>query len=417
MKSGYYRSGQAARVWAISPHLVRRLCEARLIEAERTSSGQWKIPHSEVERIRTEGVPEIPSSIVTDDGEGKPQVDSSWEHNSVTSNSDELETFEDEPVPANEVTRKPTIEYHNEGTSLPDLRKTDAEALTRQREMSIDSYSHVETKQDRITWHDSWMARALGSLPCEAPQEIRLAIRETVSAVLGNLGPEHSWMVIEPLVNAAVAKALRPWNQERETARAIETVCSSLPYGAKNPFSPTIWQSRAYEAARVAIRKLPPDSTFLDKLRVSSTAIREVTCHFEDDELRNRIVQGAYLYDIAPEEHENAKEAIRKKLESLRPGTSALALQNVREQVLASFREAKKRTERVDLALQHVRPYLESLHQGGETNFGSYSELWNFSKHLEGRLRPIVERELLDDYFTDDELSELVEELVDEELD
>jgi hypothetical protein len=65
--SVYYRSGQTARVWAISPHLVRRLCEARLIDAERTDGGQWKIPHSEVERIKKEGVPEIPSSIEPDD--------------------------------------------------------------------------------------------------------------------------------------------------------------------------------------------------------------------------------------------------------------------------------------------------------------------------------------------------------------
>jgi hypothetical protein len=65
--SGYYRSGQAARVWAISPHLVRRLCEAGLIDAERTDGGQWKIPHSEVERIKNEGLPEIPSSIEPDD--------------------------------------------------------------------------------------------------------------------------------------------------------------------------------------------------------------------------------------------------------------------------------------------------------------------------------------------------------------
>jgi len=43
MGSAYYRSGQAARVWGISSHLVRRLCEAGLIEAEQTDGGQWKI--------------------------------------------------------------------------------------------------------------------------------------------------------------------------------------------------------------------------------------------------------------------------------------------------------------------------------------------------------------------------------------
>src|SRR6266849_862210 len=76
--SGCYRSGQAAKMWGISAHLVRRLCEAGLIETERTVGGQWKIPHSEIERIKKEGVPEIPSSIEPDQDEREER--SSWEN-------------------------------------------------------------------------------------------------------------------------------------------------------------------------------------------------------------------------------------------------------------------------------------------------------------------------------------------------
>ena len=244
-----------------------------------------------------------------------------------------------------------------------------------------------------------------------------MAVRETVADALGGLGPQHSWQVIEPLVTAAVAKALRPWNQESEAARAIETACDSLPWGAKNSFSPTLWQSRAQETAAAAIRRLPPDSAFAEKLRVGSAAVRQVTSDFEDDELRKKILRAAYLWDVAPEEREDAQVAMRKELESLPIGTSALALGKAREQALVPFRESKKRKERADLALAHIRNYVRQLHEAGETDFKSDWAISNFVQGLEQRFRPLLEQELLDDDLSHDELCELLEEWVDEALD
>ena len=128
---------------------------------------------------------------------------------------------------------------------FPAPQRVEVKTRSWEHQAQLDKAALARAEQERIDWHDSWMATALRSVPWEAPPETRLVVRETVSDVLENLGPQHSWHVIGPLVTAAVAKALRPWNQETETVRAIKTACDSLPWGARNLSSPTVWQARA----------------------------------------------------------------------------------------------------------------------------------------------------------------------------
>jgi hypothetical protein len=300
---------------------------------------------------------------------------------------------------------------------FPAPQRVEVKTRSWEHQAQLDKAALARAEQERIDWHDSRMAAALRSVPWEAPPETRLVVHETVTDALAGLGPQHSWQVVDSLVTAAVAKALGPWNQERETARAIQAARDTLPWGAKNSFSPTLWQSRAQETAAAAIRRLPADSTFAEKLLVGSAAVRQITSDFEDDELRKRILRAACLSDIAPEEREDAQAAMQKKLESLPTGTSALALEKAREQALVFFRESKKRKERVNLALAHIRTYVRELHQAGETDFESDWAISNFVRRSEQRFRPLLEQELRDDDLSHDELCELLEEWVDEALD
>lgn len=59
----YYRTGQAAKQLDASSYQIRRLCECGLIDAELTSGKQWRIPASEVIRLKREGVPPIPQLL------------------------------------------------------------------------------------------------------------------------------------------------------------------------------------------------------------------------------------------------------------------------------------------------------------------------------------------------------------------
>lgn len=124
----------------------------------------------------------------------------------------------------------------------------------------------------------------------------------------------------------------------------------------------------------------------------------------------------ANLWDISPEEREDAKEAIQKRLDNLPVGTPLRTMESDRDQALAPFRAAKRQKARIDLAICHLQRYLERLYQEGSTDFESSWAVWNFAKRLEGRVRPVLVDELQNDDLSDEELSELIEELVDEEL-
>jgi excisionase family DNA binding protein len=67
MSDNFYRSGQAAKQLGVSSYHLRRLCEVGEINAELTAGQQWRIPASEIVRLRREGIPDIP--VESDDGE------------------------------------------------------------------------------------------------------------------------------------------------------------------------------------------------------------------------------------------------------------------------------------------------------------------------------------------------------------
>ncbi|HEY0944256.1 MAG TPA: helix-turn-helix domain-containing protein, partial [Opitutaceae bacterium] len=60
MDKATYRTGQAAHILNVSSHQIRRLCEVRMIHAELTAGNRWRIPASEVDRLKRDGVPPIP---------------------------------------------------------------------------------------------------------------------------------------------------------------------------------------------------------------------------------------------------------------------------------------------------------------------------------------------------------------------
>ena len=66
MSESYFRSGQVAKQLGVSSYHVRRLCEVGEINADLTAGQQWRIPQSEVARLRREGIPDIP--VESDDG-------------------------------------------------------------------------------------------------------------------------------------------------------------------------------------------------------------------------------------------------------------------------------------------------------------------------------------------------------------
>jgi hypothetical protein len=63
MPALFYSTGQVARELGTTQAAIRVLCEKRLIAAETSPGGHWRIPASEVERLKRDGLPPIPRPL------------------------------------------------------------------------------------------------------------------------------------------------------------------------------------------------------------------------------------------------------------------------------------------------------------------------------------------------------------------
>ena len=66
MEPLFYSTGQVARQLGTTLATIRILCENRVIAAETTPGGHWRVPASEVERLQRDGLPPIPRPLPTE---------------------------------------------------------------------------------------------------------------------------------------------------------------------------------------------------------------------------------------------------------------------------------------------------------------------------------------------------------------
>src|SRR5712671_240692 len=66
MERLFYSTGQVARQLGTTLAAIRILCENRVIAAETTPGGHLRVPASEVERLKRDGLPPIPRPLPTE---------------------------------------------------------------------------------------------------------------------------------------------------------------------------------------------------------------------------------------------------------------------------------------------------------------------------------------------------------------
>jgi hypothetical protein len=424
-----YRSGRAGTLLGISTHWIRRLCEGGLIRAKLSDGGQWRIPASEIERLKREGIPPIPSCIQLDKDEKEEKEvhqNHSPEHGLLAPLSKGVVNFAEDVVIAENRLKKLKIEREAEETQDWFRHRTTSEAETkaRERQTELEKRERAEAERALIAWQDTWLEFALASIPRDAPAGARLEVRKSVTETLAQLGPQNSTAVVRPLVVAAVSNALQPWMRQKETVRAIESACGTLPWAVRSFATPTAWQRRAKEAAAAAIGKLPWDSSYDEKLRAGIAAVQSICREVEDSEMREKVLRNVCLWDIDYSQQEDAKAAIRRALQELPLGASEKSLEQAREQALTPFREARKRRERdaqqrqrVESKLFHIRHYLQQMQAADEIEFDDDLDLWKFVNQITPQIRQTLLEELQSQELTGQEIEALIEQLVEEALD
>jgi hypothetical protein len=432
MQRLFYSTGQVARQLGTTPAVVRTLCETGAIAAETTPGGQWRVSAAEVERLKREGLPPIPRPLPTESvsppGNG---TDGRHGHSELLAQpSDEVVSAADEVAITRSRLEKRKIEREAEENEdwfrARDRQRAEAEAAERQRDEAR------QAGQQRQQWVQEWMRYALNSLPIGARREVETEVHTAVQETLSALQPSQPEAITQRLVDAAVHRALRPWNRKQEIERALQAGMYKLAWDVRYYSEYAGLKQRAWEAAVAAVGKVREEASYNEMETAAVQAVQPMIREYEHQKACERIVQRVYIAGATVAEEEAAKEAVRAALAALPIGAAPRQLEKAEETALAQCnatmagRREKARLEseeqarrkaaawKADMQLDHIARYLdeECEFDGGD---------WEMRREAD-RLRPLIREALIEELvenpdMTSEEIRESIEDQIDDEFD
>lgn len=398
----YYRSGQAAKELGVSPHVLRRLCEAGLVEAELTDSNHWRIPAKELERMKRDGVPQLPAGAdprQTDAVTAKPiaaiePVDAPevrQEKNAVVIARNRLERrkLELEEETVNDAFREREAIKTREATAVEQRKRQAAEEEARQRLAAAEAAR-------RRKWEEEHVKDALRWVPPSVIGELRLKVDEEVRTVLRLRSPEDDEDITERLVEAARDKALFPTRRYRIANNAA----TFLPYGMQDGEL----GEKAKSLATAALKSMLSTSTDEEMKTVVRRAVEplieaaqhQLNVRSELDQLRSWMILKA-----TDEERKRAKAAARQALAALPVGTTVQTMRKAVEKALRPLEaevedghERQRLRQRADELAERAESLLMSELREYE-GYEDYTERSDRAKELKPQLEPVLRRAVM----------------------
>jgi excisionase family DNA binding protein len=431
MQRLFYSTGQVARQLGTTQAAVRTLCENRAIAAETSPGGHWRIPASEMERLKRDGLPPIPRPL--------PSPSAAPAVNGTSGGYDYPEFLEE---PSDEVAlaadrvaiTKSTLEQRKVEREIEENEDWFRERKRRKAEAEVAERQRTEAKQAeqrRERWVQRWTEYAINSLPFDARGEAEMEVHNAVQEALSVLQPSESEAITWRLVDAAVHKALAPWTRKHDMERALKAGMNNLAWDVQLRAEYGPLKQRAWEAAVAAVGKVRAGASYHEMETAAVQAVQPMIREYEHQQACQQIVSRLYLFDLTLAEQDAAKEAVRKALAALpidadskqmekteagalAPYKAALAMRKEKAR-LESEEQARRRlaTSKADYQLGHIAKYLgeEYTIEGGD---------WAMLREV-NRLRPLIREALIEELVENpdmsaDEIRDSIEDLVDDEL-
>jgi excisionase family DNA binding protein len=416
MQPLFYSTGQVARQLGITLATVRALCENRVIAAETTPGGQWRVPASEVERLKRDGLPPIPRPLPT---ESTPRASNgpAGRHGysqSPSAPSVEVRSAADQVVITRSTLERRKVEREIEENEdwfrERERREAAAEAVERQR-------TDAEQAEQRCQrWVQEWTQHALDSLPSGARREVELEVHTTVQKALSGLQPSQPEAMTRRLVEAAVHKALAPWTRKQEIERALKAAMNGLPWDVQSRAEYAALKQRAWDAAVAGVGKVREEASYNEMETAAVQAVQSMIREYEHQKNCQRIVGRVRIFDATREEQEAVTEAVRQALAALPIGAARKQLETAEETALVPYKaavairkekarlESEKQAQRraaewkADRQLDHVARFLEQEYEfdGGSSEIRREAE----------RLRPLIREALIDELMKNPNMSD-----------
>src|ERR1019366_4924857 len=267
-KEAALRIGQAAAQLGITPHHLRELCKAGLMEAEKSAGGQWRLPLSVIQRYQNdEEIPAIPTFIEDDDQPHSPATPNAGNRLLAEPSPEMIEAVEDAEIEEAAARQEEAAVRKKENTvrklrlEFEEQQARDRLAARAQEEGARVAAEQAAAQEGEeivrhMAWVDEWAERTLRRIPREVPGPLRLSLHKAVVARLADIPRTQSCTLTQRLVDAEIDRALAPWRHQRRIDAAVEAVCTQLPYELRYSPQSATWKSRVMQAARKEIENL-----------------------------------------------------------------------------------------------------------------------------------------------------------------
>lgn len=411
---GFFSTGQAARELAVSQSRVRALCESGAVEAESTQGGQWRIPADELDRLRREGLPPIPRPL-PQAGNGRPHQDRiallGAPSDRVVSAAEQV-AIKESRLKERRLDREleETEDFFRERRDMEAQREAEEWEIEQQRQADAEAQRSREERDNRLLQY------AMNSIPLEARNEVEQEIHEQVQAALDKVRLWQPDTVTQRVVDATVAKVLKPWRRRKDSARAIEDAQRNLPFEMRGyACEPTTWELQARQAAAKAVEGLRSDASYDEMRAVAREAAKKVIASWEvhkaaveaeersrrDRENRERLLRYPWLqfpYGMSDADRQTAIAASRKAFTALPEGTPERDLEATRDRAIQPFLNTharrKRKEELIDAGLREIFPYIRKLE--AEWDFEGKTA-WTLEMGIKDSVRTALERILSGD--------------------
>ena len=301
----YYSTGQAANELGVTQARIRSLCQNAAIKVEVTDGGQFRIPKSELDRIKREGLPKIPRPFPDSDNRSESQTRS--RRNGVLlsdPSQDVIGSAEQVVRMENELKSLGLLRQKEEATDWFRARDDrEAERRVEREQAEREREAHAESTRRRELWEAKWIEYALATIPSDATQSVSLEVNDAVEQILGSISEARPDVVVRQLVEGAVDRALAPWRKSQQIALAIQDAFESAPRAMQQLAT---WNTELREAAAAAVARVNNSASAADMRAAARSGIAPVVRRFEHLKLCVSVADTARLPGASTEEREEA---------------------------------------------------------------------------------------------------------------
>jgi excisionase family DNA binding protein len=347
----FFRTSDVARELGVSQAQIRALAESGAIASESTPGGQYRISTNEVERLKRDGLPRLPRPLPDENApparNGRPRPSRA---ELLAEPSEEAVTAADEVVIVERQLAKRKVErqLEEEEEWFRERDEQKAQREAEQREAERRRQAEAVAEGQREVWENVWLAYAMRIVPYDARNEVEEEIHKLVLAALEVVRLTEPASVVQRVVDAVVARVVKPWKRRKEINEAIDDARRSLPWEMKAIVTATTWEIQARQTAARALANLGAEASYDEMRTVAREAVKPVIAAYEackaaqaNAELRQNVIRNVRLpAELDEDAREAAIQAVTEVLAQLPQGTPRHKLEQARENALRPFYDA-----------------------------------------------------------------------------